>query len=217
MPASTRSGRSGADHTTRDSSLNIGAPTAPTTDRQTLQVEQLTHVLTGHGGAFARCFFQWASSHSITRADARDAIQTVLVKLAQRLRKNQATTVMLSAPWLFRCAMREAVRNHKRSATVRLHGLRAEAVPGVWEQYRQTARQDQLDAVAEALAQLPERERAVLTLHQVNEQSEEEIAAQFGVTQGTVSRWLVGARARLRREVVLILIRQGYERDELPK
>lgn len=188
----------------------------PTSDEAQLIPEQFALLLSHRGRTVARRFFRWAKSRGISRSDARDAAQDVLHTLVRRVQENRVTPGMLSSPWLFRCAMRRAIRNHLKSAAVRSQEQHANPASGKWEQYRQTIRCDQLDAIIEGLNQLSQRDRAVLTLHHVDKRTEREIADLFDVVQGTVSRWLAGARARLRHAVVLVLIRQGYTRDELP-
>ena len=52
-------------------------------------------------------------------------------------------------------------------------------------------------ALKEALARAPERERALLRLHVVNGVSVEKIGKMYGVSQATASRWLAAARELL--------------------
>lgn len=55
-------------------------------------------------------------------------------------------------------------------------------------------RDDFRAAFAEAIAELPERDRLVLRLHLVDALTHEEIARMYGVSQSTVTRWIAHAR-----------------------
>ena len=183
---------------------------------QQLRREHLTRFLRVRVPKLTRQFFRWARARGIVRADAQDALQTILSRLAQRVGQNRATPELLSAAWVFRCAMRQAVRNHRMSATVQAHEPQAERVPGMWERHHQALRQDQLAALSLALHQVSERDRVLLTRYYFDGRTEAQIADEFGVAQGTISRALAGARARLRRAAIFALISAGYDRDELP-
>jgi len=53
------------------------------------------------------------------------------------------------------------------------------------------------ETLAQMIANLPEEERVVLTLHYVKSLSPEEIAALLNVPEGAISRLIAAGRARL--------------------
>jgi RNA polymerase sigma-70 factor (ECF subfamily) len=57
------------------------------------------------------------------------------------------------------------------------------------------------EAMAAALAKLPERERAMLRLHLVGGLTVVQIGQMYGVSHSTVSRWLAEARETVSTEV----------------
>ncbi len=71
-------------------------------------------------------------------------------------------------------------------------------------------------ALSEALARLPERDRVLLRLQLINEVSVEKIGAMYAVSQATASRWLAAARKRLLDDVKQALaVRLGTSSGEL--
>ena len=72
------------------------------------------------------------------------------------------------------------------------------------------------DALREALARVPERERVLLRLHLVNGVTVDKIGKMFDVSQATASRWLAAARKTVLDDVKATLgERLGATPDEL--
>lgn len=53
------------------------------------------------------------------------------------------------------------------------------------------------ETLAQTIANLPEEERVVLTLHYVKSMSPAEIAAMLNVPEGAISRLIIAGRGRL--------------------
>ena len=72
------------------------------------------------------------------------------------------------------------------------------------------------DALKEALARVPDRERMLLRLHLVNGVSVDKIGKMFNVSQATASRWLAAARERVLDDIKATLGKQlGTTPEEL--
>ena len=110
--------------------------------------------------------------------------------------------------WLGVSAQRAALMwlRQNRTETRARNAAAAESGPG-GEVHPETAymkekyRGDFEQALGDALARLPERERVLLRLHLVNNVSLEKIGKMFSVSQPTASRWLAAARAQLLDDV----------------
>jgi RNA polymerase sigma factor (sigma-70 family) len=94
--------------------------------------------------------------------------------------------------WLYRTAVRAALREAKRSRT-RRDAERAAAVP-------EPARDDDALAAAQLLAGLPPRQRAALTLRYVHDLDDHAIAAALGCRRGTVRSLLSRGLSTLREQ-----------------
>ncbi|MFO0618505.1 MAG: sigma-70 family RNA polymerase sigma factor [Polyangiaceae bacterium] len=76
-----------------------------------------------------------------------------------------------------------------------------EVVGGLWDDAGKVAAPDVCAIAAELLGRLPERERAVMRLRFWAGADAEEIAAELGVSVGTVERDAALAMGRMRREM----------------
>jgi RNA polymerase sigma-70 factor (ECF subfamily) len=110
--------------------------------------------------------------------------------------------------WIAVAAQRAALmRLRERRAEERARSAAAREVSPGDETHPETAflkrryRDDFQQALAEALARLPDRERLLFRLHLVNGVSLEKIGKMFSVTQPTVSRWLAAAREAVREDM----------------
>lgn len=95
----------------------------------------------------------------------------------------------------------EAKRDLRRA---KFHGAlpaHVDVVGGLWDDAGRVAAPDVRAMAAELLGRLPERARRVLTLRFWAGADAEEIAAELGVSVGTVERDAALAMGRLRREV----------------
>ena len=121
---------------------------------------------------------------------AADIAQDVAVQ-ALRHRASLRDETALDA-WIHRIAARAALKAARRDRSRRAAELAAVAA-------RSGAREDeQLGPALAALAALPPRERAALTLRYVHDLDDDAIAAALGCRRGTVWSLLSRGRARLR-------------------
>jgi RNA polymerase sigma-70 factor (ECF subfamily) len=125
--------------------------------------------------------------------------------------------------WLGVAAQRTALmwlRNNRAEARAREGAAAALAVRGapgpestyLKERYRAAFE----DALKDALARVPDRERVLLRLHLCNGVTVEKIGKMFDVSQATASRWLAAARGAVLDHINATLGRQlGATPDEL--
>jgi RNA polymerase sigma-70 factor (ECF subfamily) len=133
-------------------------------------------------------------------ADAEESAQDGFVKAWRALGRFRDGAPF--RPWLLRIVANEA-RNRRRSAGRRAHlALRAateqpsgDAAPSPEAAYLSSEQREQLLAVVN---ELPEEQRAVISLRYFVGLSEQEVAAALGVRQGTVKSRTSRALERLR-------------------
>jgi RNA polymerase sigma-70 factor (ECF subfamily) len=168
--------------------------------------------------AHAAAVTRWAARLGGPQIEVDDVVQEVFLVVSRRLDEwrgeAQPTT------WLFRITSR-VVANHRRRTWLRriwrgLTGATREepAPPEQWPNARLAARERvaQLHAMLDAL---PERQRQVLILFELEEMSSAEIAHVIGVPHATVRVWLHRARSALVREADRLCARENAaHRDE---
>ncbi len=156
--------------------------------------------------------FVWRSLRrlGVREADAMDATQSVFLAIHLRLASFEGRSQLRS--WIFGICMRVA-SDHRRSAPVRREvitdhiDLNREATahdasPLVRAESRQAV------AIAESiLNQLPEEQRVVFVLFELEEMSAEEIATLVDVPVGTIRSRLRLAREALHREATRLAAR----------
>ena len=125
--------------------------------------------------------------------DAEDAVQEAFVRAYQAL--DRFNLEQSFGPWLNRIVANAALdlaRRRKVRTTDELH----EAMAG---SFRDPAEADELRRrLGEAMAQLPERMRSVLVLHDIEGFAHSEIGRTLGIPEGTARSDLHHARQRLR-------------------
>ncbi len=126
--------------------------------------------------------------------DAQDAAQEVFVRLHRNMRKLDSADAVRR--WLYRVTVnvcRDMLRKrHDTSALVEMAA--PEAGPERLAEEAQRSR-----AVAQALRQLPEKERAALVLREIEGLSTREVAEILGSSEVTVRSQICSARMKLRR------------------
>jgi RNA polymerase sigma factor (sigma-70 family) len=130
--------------------------------------------------------------------DAEDAFQATFLVLARRAGTLRRTDRV--GPWLHRVALRVAERSRAASALrrdreARAAGLSALAAPGP---ERGVEREELRKVVHQEVDRLPERDRLLVVLCDLQGESYEAAAAQLRVPVGTVRSRLSRARERLR-------------------
>ena len=127
------------------------------------------------------------------RADAEDAAQDCFFRLAQKAGELTAPI----AGWLHTVAVQRAIDLLRRRTTRRAYEAKVQppAVPDgpVWEHIR--------GQVDEAIAALPERLRLPVVLYYLEGRTQEQVAAELGISQPAVSGRLKRAVAALRKRL----------------
>ncbi len=129
-------------------------------------------------------------------ADADDAAQDALFSAWQALDRFDRTQRF--GPWLARIAVnaaRDLVRRRRVRATEPLPLERADAGP---TPDRAAERRMQRERLGAAMAELPERQRLVVVLYEVEGYAHGEIARMLELPEGTVRSDLFHAKRRLR-------------------
>jgi RNA polymerase sigma-70 factor (ECF subfamily) len=150
--------------------------------------------------AHAATVARWAVRLGGPTVDPDDVAQEVFMVAARRLEHFRGDAEVTT--WLFRITSK-VVANHRRRSWLRrvwshLTGgatevpVPAEQWPGATLDARERVRQ-----LYALLEELPEKQRRVLVLFELDEMSTADIAALIGVPHATVRVWLHRARARL--------------------
>lgn len=133
-------------------------------------------------------------------SDVDDVVQDVFVDVLRNLRRFNGHSSFVT--WLTRIAINRC-RSHQRKQWVRLGFLRrlrsetvSQAIPAETDSADQQETTKQVHA---AIRQLKPRDREVIVLRYLEEQSPEEIAATLGITRGAVDVRLLRAKERLEK------------------
>jgi RNA polymerase sigma-70 factor, ECF subfamily len=130
-------------------------------------------------------------------ADAEDAAQDAFVTALQRL--DECRDPGQFAPWLL-AIVRNRARDRRRWRTVRdtLPLDAASEAPGSSDPAADAERGELRDDLLAALATLPETQREVVLLFDLEGWSHREIAARLGITEGSARVQLFNGRRALR-------------------
>jgi RNA polymerase sigma factor (sigma-70 family) len=130
--------------------------------------------------------------------DAQDALQNTMVKMLRAL-PGEERQIKLK-PWLYRIARNEAIETVRRR---RPHAELGPEQPGAAPALAETAetRQRLRDLLAD-LEQLPERQRAALTMRELSGLGFEQIAEALGTSPAVVRQTVYEARLSLRQMTV---------------
>jgi len=133
--------------------------------------------------------------------DAQDATQEAFLRLYRKL--GQIDSGRSVGPWLYTVtvnACRDIGRRQRRSRLVAMdHWVAAAPADPSGDPERLYSGAERERELREALAQLPERERAALLLREMNGMSTEEVAAVLGSSATTVRSQVSNARLKLRK------------------
>lgn len=128
--------------------------------------------------------------------DADDAAQEAFLSALDRLETFDRRRPF--GPWLMRIATNAAIDLLRRRAVRRTEPLNEALVASSRSPARDAERSELRAALATALAALPERQRAAVTLFDAEGYAHAEIAEILGVPEGTVRSDVFHARRRLR-------------------
>jgi len=131
------------------------------------------------------------------RATAEDALQDTFLSVFRALPGFRADARL--STWMYRIAVREALRHRAREVSRRVEGMEEEpAAPFAGDP---AIRREESEALRRALGQLSADHRAVLSLFAVDGLSHREIGEILGVPEGTIWSRLHAARKRLAAEL----------------
>lgn len=130
------------------------------------------------------------------REDAEDLVQEVFVAAHQYLDSFDVTRPL--GPWLMRIVVNRGA-NLRRSRTRRSTEEEVEGVSLAPSALEESERAELGVILTRALAQLPERQRLIVTMFDVDDMTSTEIGEALGLAAGTVRWHLHEARRTLRR------------------
>jgi RNA polymerase sigma factor (sigma-70 family) len=142
-------------------------------------------------------------------AAAEDALQQTFINAYSALSGDGAQAPVSLRPWLYRVAHNAAL-NVARDPQARLARLH-DGIDGVERPGEVVARSERLWRVVGAVRALPPKQRDVIVRHAVDGQSHERIAADLGVSAGSI-RQLAHRARRTVREAAAALVPVGVVR-----
>lgn len=144
--------------------------------------------------------------------EAEDITQEVFVRMYQSLDTFRSEASL--STWLFRIANNLCIDHFRRSRKLRAHaysldetlgggddGERPEIADTTQEPYRALAQGELSERMEQAISAIPEKLRAVLILHDVEDVPYEEIARIVACPLGTVKSRLFHARMNMRQKI----------------
>lgn len=135
--------------------------------------------------------YGFALRYSNLSAAAEDAVQDTFLALWERRAEVEATGVR---GWLVRTLYRRLVDQHRHDEVVRRAALDAQA-----EVYAQHESFELHDALSKALAQLPEQQRALVLLRDLEGYDYAEMARLTALSEQQVGVYLFRARKTLKK------------------
>jgi RNA polymerase sigma-70 factor (ECF subfamily) len=149
---------------------------------------------------YAERVFRFVLVRLSRRQDAEDVSQRVFLQMIQALPRYQSRGTPFGA-WLFRIA-RNAVIDHQRThhAHEPLEAV-SDTASGQRGPEQMAITSSEMDRVADALAQLTDEQREVITLRFFAELSPGEIAAMLGRRQGAIRATQFRALQALRQQL----------------
>ena len=145
--------------------------------------------------------FRTAASLLGSESDASDAVQEVFLKFYRYFSKVDDSRDL--APWLYKITTnvcRDMARSKRRhqGVPIEVQGLVSTSL-GPFER---AARREQRRLTRLALARLPYKERAAITLRDLEGLATRDVARILGTTQATVRSQISSGRAKLRRNIL---------------
>ena len=139
---------------------------------------------------------RFARSLCASREDAEDAAQEALVVLYQRIGSLRATSAL--AAWMFQIVRNECIR---RSRTL-LRSPQSTPAPRVRSAEDAVMTRLEAERIARAIAALPQDQREVLILRDVQDRSGADVAKALNITRAAMKSRLHRARAAIRELAV---------------
>lgn len=128
--------------------------------------------------------------------DADDLVQDAFLRALQRIATFDPSRSF--EPWFTRLLVNLGRDQHRKQTVRRTESHDPEAIPGGTRPDREAERSELRSSLREALASLPDRQRLIVTLFEIDGRSTEEIAGMLNVSQVTIRWHLHQARRTLR-------------------
>jgi RNA polymerase sigma factor (sigma-70 family) len=174
--------------------------------------EELDDFLQTQGEAIHSQMCGWARRHCVCQPRAEHALADMIAEAFLRIKRG-TDPVPNFVGWLLRSAQGVALRSRPRETSI--EALSFDPTPEGRTQEQEELRKAQLAALATALHELPEEDRIVLNLHFFLGLAVSELAIALARCIGSASRRLELAIDHLREAAILILLREGYDFDEI--
>jgi RNA polymerase sigma-70 factor (ECF subfamily) len=142
------------------------------------------------------------------REDAEDLVQDAFVRALERLDTFEAGRPF--APWFFRLLTNRGLNARKARSLRQTSAVPEDAASGSESPHDAAERSDARERLRAALEALPERQRTIVQLFEVEGRTSAEIAAELGMAEGTV-RWHAH-QARKALRAALAPLQTGEER-----
>ena len=162
---------------------------------------------------------RWAARLGGPSIEVEDVVQEVFVVAKRRLVSFRADGGGSISTWLFRTTERVVLAARRKQRLRRLLGATpASDLPGSDVAgpipSDELERRQEIAHVYRVLDRLPERQRKVLILFELEGMSTQEIAALIGARVGTVRVWLYRARAAFLQRHESMSSRDGHSEDD---
>lgn len=131
--------------------------------------------------------------------DADDLVQDAFLRALERIATFDVSRAF--EPWFTRLLINLGLDLRRKQAVRRTESHDPEMFPGGVRPDREVERSELRSALSQALERLPDRQRLIVSLFEVDGHSTEEIAGMLNVTQVTI-RWHLHQARRTLRELL---------------
>jgi RNA polymerase sigma-70 factor (ECF subfamily) len=180
-----------------------GSPNAPalTDDR-----ELLVRVQDGDAGAFEALVERYLPRARILARrlmhdpdDADDLVQDAFLRALERISTFDVHRAF--GPWFTRLLVNTGIDHRRKQAVRRTESHDPELFAGTSSPHRDAERAELRESLDEALRKLPDRQRLIVSLFEIDGHSTEEVANMLNVSQVTI-RWHLHQARRTLREAL---------------
>ncbi|MBR1801251.1 MAG: RNA polymerase sigma factor [Bacteroidaceae bacterium] len=145
--------------------------------------------------------FRLALRITLDRAEAEDIVQDTLLRVWERRTELAGVVNSLEAYCLTVCRNLALDRKERKEAqNLSLEEGDRDAVDNAFSPQEQIERDERLQRVHRLFNQLPERQRSIIQLRDIEGKSYKEIAMVLGLTEDVVKVTLFRARQRIRQQ-----------------
>jgi RNA polymerase sigma-70 factor (ECF subfamily) len=131
--------------------------------------------------------------------DADDLVQDAFLRALERIATFDVSRAF--EPWFTRLLINLGLDLRRKQSVRRTESQDPETLPGGVRPDRETERSELRSSLSQALEKLPDRQRMIVTLFEIDGQSTQEIAEMLKVSQVTI-RWHLHQARRTLRELL---------------